>query len=65
MSKLPQRIRVGDKVFIQGMPVMALEVIDVSDPALIVLRAPNGATLKADRKTVIRVDSSTRQPVSL
>ena len=50
------RIRVGDRVYIQGMPVMALEVIDCSDPSLIVLQAPNGATLKAGRKTVIRVE---------
>ena len=28
-------LKVGDKVFIQGMPVMPLEVIDVSDPALL------------------------------
>ena len=50
------RIKVGDRVFIQSMPVMEMEVIDVSDPALIVLRAPNGATLKAGRRTVIRVE---------
>ena len=41
---------------------MALEVIDVSDPSLIVLRAPNGATLKAGRKTVIRVEQPGEQP---
>jgi hypothetical protein len=51
MQGMGRRIRLGDKVFIQGMPVMALEVIDASDPALIVLRSPNGATLRkmADR----------------
>ena len=51
------RVKVGDKVYIQNMPVMALEVIDTSNPSLIVLRAPNGATLKAGRKTVIRVET--------
>jgi hypothetical protein len=55
------KIRVGDRVYIQGMPVMPLEVIDTSDPALIVLRAPNGATLKAGRKTVIRVETQARE----
>ena len=57
MTKLPPRIHIGDKVFIQNMHDLALEVIDVSDPALIVLRSPNGATLKAGRKTVIMVES--------
>lgn len=56
MTKLPPRIRLGDHVFLQNTPVMPLEVIDTSDPALIVLRAPNGAVLKAGRKTVIRVE---------
>lgn len=55
MTKLPPKIRIGDRVFIQGMPVLALEVIDVSDRACITVRSPNGATLKAGRKTVIRV----------
>ena len=36
------RIKVGDRVYLTNMPVMPLEVIDVSDPALIVLRSPNG-----------------------
>ena len=54
MTKLPTRIRTGDHVYLENMPVMALEVIDTSDPALIVLRSPNGATLKAGRKTVIQ-----------
>jgi hypothetical protein len=49
-------IKVGDRVYLMNMPVMALEVIDVSDPALIVLRSPHGTTLKAGRKTVIRVE---------
>jgi hypothetical protein len=30
-------------------------VIDVSDPALVTLRAPNGATLKAGRMAVVLV----------
>ena len=56
MTKFPPRIRIGDHVYVENMPVMALEVIDTSDPALIVMRAPNGMTLKAGRKTVIRVE---------
>lgn len=49
MNSLPSRIKPGDRVYLQNMPVLALQVIDTSDPALIVLRAPNGATLKAGR----------------
>ena len=55
------RIKVGDRVYLENMPVMPLEVIDVSDPALIVLRSPNGVTLKAGRKTVIRVEDKARE----
>lgn len=47
------RIKVGDRVYVQNMPVMALEVINVSDPAYVVLQAPNGMKLKAGRGTVI------------
>ena len=61
MTKLSPRIHIGDRVYIGSMPVMALEVIDVSDPAVIVLRPPNGAMLKAGRRTVIRVESQERE----
>jgi hypothetical protein len=47
------RIKQGDRVYIQNMPVMSLEVIDVSDPAYVVLQAPNGMKQKAGRGTVI------------
>jgi hypothetical protein len=43
-------------VYIENMPVMSLEVIDIDDPALVVLRTPNGTTLKAGRRTVLRVE---------
>ena len=67
MTKLPSRIHIGDRCSSENMPDLALEVIDISDPALIVLRTPNGAMLKAGRKTVIRVetqgtDQATRRP---
>jgi len=52
------RLRIGDRVYIKGMPTMPLEVIDVSNPGLVVLRAPNCATLKAGRKTVIRAEET-------
>lgn len=61
MTKLPTRIRIGDRVYLVSMPVMPLEVIDISDPSLIVLRSPNDATLKAGRRTVIRVENTARE----
>jgi hypothetical protein len=53
MTRLPPRVRVGDRVYVQGMPVMSLEVIDCSDPSMITLRAHTGATLRVGRNTVI------------
>jgi hypothetical protein len=57
LTKQCIRIRVGDRVYVQNMPVLPLEVVDTSDPSLIVLRAPNGATLKAGQKTIIKVET--------
>lgn len=57
MTKLPPKIRIGDRVYLENMPVMPLEVIDITDPALVTLKAPNGATLKVGRRTVIRVET--------
>jgi hypothetical protein len=57
VSSIPPRTKPGDRVYLQNMPVMALEVIDTSAPALITLRAPSGATLRAGRRTVIRVET--------
>jgi hypothetical protein len=54
---LPPRIRLGDRVRLKGMAA-ALEVIDITDPALVTLRAPNGATLKAGRLAVVPVDNN-------
>lgn len=49
---LRSSIRPGERVYVQEMPVMAQEVIDASDPALVTLQTPSGATLKVGRQTV-------------
>jgi hypothetical protein len=41
----------------EGMPVQALPVVDVSDPALVVLQAENGARLKVGRMAVVQADT--------
>ena len=57
MTGLPPRIRLGDWVRLKDMTV-SLEVIDVSDPALVMLRASNGAILKAGRLAVAPFDNN-------
>ena len=41
-----KRLHPGDTVHVNGYPC---EVIDTSDPALVTLRTPNGATFKIGR----------------
>lgn len=44
-------VRVGDSVRVDGMNTV-FEVLDVTDPATVTLRAPSGATVRAGRFAV-------------
>lgn len=46
------QIRTGDLVMIAGWPPAHFEVLDTSDPALLVVRAPTGRELKVGRQAV-------------
>jgi hypothetical protein len=51
-GRLAARVKVGDKVLLEG-GTEVFEVIDVSDPALVVLEAESGATFRAGRLAVM------------
>jgi hypothetical protein len=52
MTKLPPKIRIGQLVTVDGWTGTPMEVISVDDPALVVLKTANGATVKLGRRTV-------------
>lgn len=56
-------IRIGDHVLIAGWPPHALEVIDTTDPALLVVIGPTGRELKVGRLTVAVILPKERKPV--
>ena len=45
----------GDSVVIKGWPPREMEVTDTRNPILLTVRAPNGATLRVGRETVVPV----------
>ncbi len=53
-------IKPGDHVRLAGGPSIWLTVEDVSDPALVTLRAPGGALVKAGRQTISEVSRPAR-----
>lgn len=52
------QIRPGDHITVSGWPPMHLEVIDASDPALLLVRGPSGRELKIGRLVVATVQPS-------
>jgi hypothetical protein len=57
MSSLPRRLKPGDRVYVQ-----ALTAVDLSDPALVVLQADNGARLKVGRLAVVPTPKGGKTP---
>lgn len=50
--------KIGDQVVIKGWPPSkVLEVVDVSDRALLTLQTPSGAQLKVGRLAVVLTNS--------
>jgi hypothetical protein len=58
VSKLPPRIKPGDRVFVKGWPPQSLKVIDCDHPSIITLKSEHGATLKVGRKALILVSET-------
>lgn len=54
-------IRVGDRILIAGWPPHALEVIDTTDPALLVVIGPTGREFKVGRSTVAAILTKEQQ----
>jgi hypothetical protein len=45
----------GDSVVLRGWPPREMKVTDTRNPVLLTVRAPNGATLRVGRETVVPV----------
>lgn len=55
------KIKPGDHVTISGWPPAHFEVVDGSDPALLVIRAPTGRELKIGRQCVAAIVPAPRE----
>lgn len=49
------RVRIGDRVLVEGWSPIAFEVTDTSDRALVTVRSPAGREFRIGRKAIARV----------
>lgn len=55
MADQPKRVRVGDRILVEGWSPIEFEVVDISDRALVTVRSTAGKEFRVGRRAIARV----------